>query len=478
MNAPSPPSPPATLLAWLRAPRRTELTRALRDRLEHLAAALTTALAVLALSRAVQPLPKTLPSRTSSFEAARVQLALAIARGDIWNRPRVSPEFSQAVERGDLAAMKRLYVEDMPLDGMVVLAAGTGRLDVLRWLSDHRADVHEQEWTTRAPVLVGDAHPEIVSYLLGRGAAEPTLATAAEGGAPNAIDRLLAAYANPNPPEANPIALALGSPYATGATKRRIVDALLAAGTDATRVVQPPAGDVLAAGVGACNAPDVSHTDCLALLDVLAKRGAMATGDAIEAVLSTLATEAPEDILRAVLRAKLAPGATAIALSRVNEPPPASVKILLARGVDWTYRDGETDAPMPLVVAVQHGDLATVRLLLDGGAPADRAYKNGVSPLGEAIDGLSHGGDFANIVEMLVARGADPNRRLPDGRSPLFAAAEAGDTRVISFLLDRGARVNELVLDDTALDAAEAHSNISAARVLHARGGRRARKPY
>ena len=74
------------------------------------------------------------------------------------------------------------------------------------------------------------------------------------------------------------------------------------------------------------------------------------------------------------------------------------------------------------------------------------------------------------------ARGVDVNRRLPDGRTPLFAAAESGELRVVNALLERGARVNDLVLDDTALDAAEQNSHQPAARVLHAHGARRARK--
>jgi hypothetical protein len=50
----------------------------------------------------------------------------------------------------------------------------------------------------------------------------------------------------------------------------------------------------------------------------------------------------------------------------------------------------------------------------------------------------------------------------------------------VNFLLAHGARVNERVLDDTALDAAEQHGNVPAARVLAAHGGIRMnnRSPY
>ena len=473
-------APATNLRDWLRAPR-TAPARPLRDRLELALGVVVTALTVLALSRPIQPAPKKLDPWSTSMELANVDVRLAVKRAqeDAWQRPRVAPEFVSAVTKGDLAAMKRLYVDGMPLDGMLGIAAGNGRADLVRWLLDHHADVHEQEWTPRAPLLVADAHPDVVALLLERGATEATLAAASEGGAPNAVDRLLAAHADPNPADANPVALALASPYATSDVKRRIVDALFAAGADASRIVASPGGDVLAAGVIACTSPDLSLPDCLALLASLEKRGAMATGDAIGGALANLETTTREPILRAVLAAKILPGATASALAGANDAAPASVKLVVARGVDWNYRDGESDAASPLVSAIQRGERENVRIFLEAGAPADRHTKNGSSPLGEAIDGLARGGgEYANIVEMLVARGADPNRRLPDGRSPLFAAAEAGDTRAIAFLLDHGARVNELVLDDTALDAAEAHGNMPAARVIHARGGHRARKPY
>jgi len=153
------------------------------------------------------------------------------------------------------------------------------------------------------------------------------------------------------------------------------------------------------------------------------------------------------------------------------------MKRLIAKGVDWAWHDGEDDAALPLLAAVTRGDRDQVRAFLDAGAPANTHFKDGTCPLGAAIDGAAGGsGDFARVVELLVVRGADVNRRLPDGRTPLFAAAESGELRVINALLERGARVNDLVLDDTALDAAEQKSHQPAARVLHAHGARRARK--
>jgi hypothetical protein len=48
---------------------------------------------------------------------------------------------------------------------------------------------------------------------------------------------------------------------------------------------------------------------------------------------------------------------------------------------------------------------------------------------------------------------------------------------VVNTLLEHGARVNEVILDESALDAAERSGHIPVARILHARGGRRLVKP-
>ena len=77
-----------------------------------------------------------------------------------------------------------------------------------------------------------------------------------------------------------------------------------------------------------------------------------------------------------------------------------------------------------------------------------------------------------------MEHGANVNRRFPDGRTPLYAAAESGNIRVVNLLIARGARVNERVLYDTALDAAEQRGNTPAARVLAAHGGIRMNTNY
>ena len=84
----------------------------------------------------------------------------------------------------------------------------SGDMTVTRWLLDHGADVHEDEDSVDAPVLLADEHPDIVALLLERGAIEPSLATAAHAGAPSAVSRLLSAHAQVNvvnPTEGSPL---------------------------------------------------------------------------------------------------------------------------------------------------------------------------------------------------------------------------------------------------------------------------------
>jgi ankyrin repeat protein len=77
---------------------------------------------------------------------------------------------------------------------------------------------------------------------------------------------------------------------------------------------------------------------------------------------------------------------------------------------------------------------------------------------------------------LLLARGADPNRRLETGERPLAKAAATGDLRLVTMLLDHGASIDAGLGasdDETALEAAENAARTDIARVLRARGAHR-----
>jgi uncharacterized protein len=451
----------------------------MRGRLEVTLGVVVTGAAIIGLSTVIRPDPSKLTSmvmipRTPSSAELREEGRL---RPEPPLGPKVAADFAAAVAGGDLEAMERLHTPGMPLDGMLPVAAESGAHAVVRWLLDHGANVHEDEGSVDAPVLLADDHPEVVALLLERGATEPSLSAAAQAGASNAVFRLLPPRAVVPPTDVSLYA-AVSSTRAAPEKKKLIVERLLGAGADPNR--DGNGDDSLAGSARACNAPSgesAAADECVAIIKLLVKHGARSRGDAI---VAALAHEDPlqDQVLDAVLTARLERGATAVALALTWQPSPRAIKRLVAKGVDWSWHDGEEDAALPLLAAVQQANRDYVRALLDAGAPADAHFKDGTCALGLAIDGSADSprGEYARIVELLIARGANVNRRLPDGRTPLFAAAESGDLRVVTALLDRGARVNDLVIESSALDAAEDHGHLAASRVLHARGARRGRQ--
>jgi hypothetical protein len=366
-----------------------------------------------------------------------------------------------AARSGDVFAMKKVYRVGMPLDGTLRLAAQSGHKEAVAWLLARGADVHEQEEASSAPVLAADAFPEIVTLLRAHGAAEPPLLSASIAAAPNAFAKALVSHPE-RAKEGRALAAAAHAPWKTAAEKRSIMTRLLDAGADPNDTY----GGATALGNVVAQCTD----DCMALVHLLLDRGARVTGEALGAALS-LDDARRQAMLDALLERPIANGVTADALARATSATSEDVARIVKLGVDWTWHDGEDDAALPLFAAVRRGDRDYARTLLAAGAPVDVHFKEATTALAEAIDGSAGDDARARIVELLIEHGANVNRRFPDGRTPLFAAAESGNIRVVNFLIAHGARVNERVLDDTALDAAEQHGNIPAARVLGAHGG-------
>ena len=74
-----------------------------------------------------------------------LKLDSPIVRPDPIPPPKVNPAFMAAVNEGDIAAMERLYVPGMALDGTLHAACTNAQKDAVAWLIDHKADVHEAE---------------------------------------------------------------------------------------------------------------------------------------------------------------------------------------------------------------------------------------------------------------------------------------------------------------------------------------------
>lgn len=149
----------------------------------------------------------------------------------------------------------------------------------------------------------------------------------------------------------------------------------------------------------------------------------------------------------------------------------ATVRLLLLAGAD--ANETRVQSP-PLVTAIEVGSAEVVALLIDAGAEVDLsaltvAARGGhlavvelllplVSltasepPSGEmSLWGASPGAPLmaaayaghAEVVDRLIAAGADVNETPPSGRSPLAAAAKRGHSDVVRRLLEAGAQVGD-----------------------------------
>ncbi|MFO0737457.1 MAG: ankyrin repeat domain-containing protein [Labilithrix sp.] len=453
------------------------LTPAWRKRLELTLGVVATGAAVVALSSTLRPDPAKLAERLPVLMSSPVPYSMREEMAGYEPHPLPSTELRAAVEAGDAKAMSKAYTRGMMLDGLLRPAARSGKKAAVAWLLDHGANVHEDELTPYAPVLSADAYPEISALLLQRGAADPNLENAAAANAPNAATRALAK--NPVLGKSSNALFAVASAMqGTMAGKHLIMTKLLDAGADPNH--GQSGMSPLAGAVGSCDynleEPPGSQFTCMSLVRLLLKRGAYVSADVLSAALALDDSTRAEPLDAVLDAAVLDKVMTTTALANASKMNPEDAKRLIKRGgVEWAWHDGEADAALPVLEAARHGDRDTLKVFLDAGGPVDMHYKDGLSALGVAID--SAAGDnatAARVVELLVTRGADVNRRLPDGRTPLFAAAESGDLRIVNFLIAKGARVNDIVLDDSPLDAAEANGHQSAARVIHAHGGRRA----
>jgi ankyrin repeat protein len=108
----------------------------------------------------------------------------------------------------------------------------------------------------------------------------------------------------------------------------------------------------------------------------------------------------------------------------------ASTPVAAETPVQATDADGNS----PLLLAVNKGDTAEARRLIEAGADVNAANKGGVTPLMNA-------GGMGNreAVELLIQKGANVNHRTSGNFTPLMQAALVGQLEIVRILLDAGA---------------------------------------
>lgn len=110
----------------------------------------------------------------------------------------------------------------------------------------------------------------------------------------------------------------------------------------------------------------------------------------------------------------------------------------------------------PLILSAEQGNLAIVTALLDAGAPVDvtgqveiwRYSFNDVyaSPLSAAVKA-----GHIDVIQLLLARGANVNKKVNDGFTALMLAAEKGSRQSVQLLIQHKADVNYSVRGMNAL---------------------------
>ena len=117
----------------------------------------------------------------------------------------------------------------------------------------------------------------------------------------------------------------------------------------------------------------------------------------------------------------------------LQEGSPKTLKLLTERpGIDINALNNAGESP--LMMAALKGNMAAAKLLLDRGAKVNQP---GWSALHYAATGPE-----PKLVQLLIDRGADLNAASPNDTTPLMMAAQYGSENSVDLLLARGADAN------------------------------------
>ena len=134
--------------------------------------------------------------------------------------------------------------------------------------------------------------------------------------------------------------------------------------------------------------------------------------------------------------------------------------------LQWTRANGCPWKPprneKAMIIAAQEGQETVVRALLEAGADVNKTLDKGATPLYIAAQN-SH----EAVVRALIELGADVNKAKDNGVTPLFIAAQNGHEAVVRALIELGADVNKAMDNGgTPLNVAAQNGHAAIVRAL------------
>ena len=115
---------------------------------------------------------------------------------------------------------------------------------------------------------------------------------------------------------------------------------------------------------------------------------------------------------------------------------PEVLSCLIENGADVNLSTDNNRTP--LMTACEYGHVNTVTILIEHGANVNLQDRDGLTAVHYAV----HGSQACEILSCLMENGADVDAKTFDDCTPLMIAAEIGDTKVATFLIEHGANVD------------------------------------
>jgi ankyrin repeat protein len=140
-----------------------------------------------------------------------------------------------------------------------------------------------------------------------------------------------------------------------------------------------------------------------------------------------------------------------------------TLKLLIAKGADVKAVNRRKAQPLHWTI----GDAVRVKMLLDNGVDPNATTGDGRTALYLATLAENN----FDVIQLLLSKGANPNKKSVNGNSVLAAAAARGDVRTMRALLAANADVHATAgTGNTALHAAAMSRSLEAVRLLAERG--------